>query len=315
VPNLPIQFGGSHDCSKGSCTTSYVATPTVFSEQRWYPQAKRLVRIRSSAEFEAGSFPATTRQPMNMVEPRKSTTNPAIDRMAPTLRPKRKNAGVQKWRNLLFLHWTVPVEVLRRAVPASLEIDTFQDQAFLGIVPFAMQSIRPSWWKLTQGFDFLESNLRTYVYRNGQPGVYFFSLDAANWLAVQVARWGWSLPYFHARMAMNEQDGHTHYESHRIGQRADLAVTYAPGARLGPSSPNTIEFFLLERYLLFVERGGAVHVGQVHHAPYEAYEATVFHLQESIMEAAGFPPVTRPPDNIHYCPGVDVEVFALQKQA
>ena len=250
-----------------------------------------------------------------MLDPQEPHNESSIDRLSPTLRPNRKSAGFQKWRELLFLHWTVPVEVLRQVVPASLEIDTFHKQAYLGIVPFAMQSIRPSWWKLTSGFDFLESNLRTYVHYQGRPGVYFFSLDAANWLAVQVARWGWSLPYFHARMALNKQGENVNYQSHRFGQPADLTVTYATGACLGPSRPNTIEFFLLERYLLFVERNGFVHVGQVYHAPYEAHEATLLHCKESICSAAGLPPVTRPPDLIHYCPGVNVEVFALQKQS
>ena len=49
--------------------------------------------------------------------------------------------------------------------------------------------------------SFHETNVRTYVHRAGcDPGVWFFSLDAANRLAVLAARTTFHLPYYHARM-------------------------------------------------------------------------------------------------------------------
>jgi uncharacterized protein YqjF (DUF2071 family) len=176
-----------------------------------------------------------------------------------------------------------------------------------------MRSIRPAWWRFSRGFDFLETNLRTYVHYRGKPGVYFFSLDASFWLAVQAARWGWSLPYFYAAMNTATTHDRIHYHSHRHGRaKASLDVQYSIGELIGPSQGSTLEFFLLERYLLFVERKGQVRVGQVYHTPYVAHQAVVHRLEESITQAAGFAPPNRAPDCVHFSPGVDVEVFALQ---
>jgi uncharacterized protein YqjF (DUF2071 family) len=98
-----------------------------------------------------------------------------IDRITPTQRPSRKTQGYQRWRDLLFLHWTVPEQVLRSLVPPALEIDTYGGDAYVGLVPFAMLGVRPVWLPERMGFDFLETNVRTYVHTGGRdPGVYFF---------------------------------------------------------------------------------------------------------------------------------------------
>jgi uncharacterized protein YqjF (DUF2071 family) len=139
-----------------------------------------------------------------------------IDRIAPTRRPAGEVRGYQRWRDLLFLHWIVPEQALRALVPASLQIDTYGGNAYVGLVPFLMLGVRPAWLPEQLGFDFLEANLRTYVHVDGRdPGVYFFSLEAASWLAVRAARLGWGLPYHHARMRMEKADGCIAYESRR----------------------------------------------------------------------------------------------------
>src|SRR4051812_9056703 len=122
-----------------------------------------------------------------------------IDRVTPTLRAScpRARAMVQSWRHLLFVHWEVPLEILRPLVPSSLTIDTFDGKALIGLVPFTMQGIRLAYLPPVPGTTaFHETNLRTYVHRSGRdPGVWFFSLDAANALAVKVARALFHLPY------------------------------------------------------------------------------------------------------------------------
>src|SRR6185436_9693580 len=102
-----------------------------------------------------------------------------IDRAHPE-RPAGKNGGEQRWRQLLFLHWTVPADAMRARVPAGLELDLWEGRAFVGVVPFAMLGVRPSWLPRFAALDFLETNVRTYVVRDGVPGVYFFSLEAAS---------------------------------------------------------------------------------------------------------------------------------------
>lgn len=75
-----------------------------------------------------------------------------VDRIEPTRRPRGRIAGYQRWRSLLFMHWSVPVDLLRPLVPAGMELDLYEDKAYIGIVPFRMEGVRPWWWpeKCTQ---------------------------------------------------------------------------------------------------------------------------------------------------------------------
>ena len=241
-----------------------------------------------------------------------------IDRLAPTRRPAARPVGYQRWRSLLFLHWPVSVEALRPLVPAGLTIDVHDGLAYVGLTPFVMRGVRPSLLPEALAFNFLETNVRTYVHVGGRdPGVYFFSLDAASRIAVVAARVTFGLPYYHARMRLARRDGTSalrgviEYRSRRLsGTRPRLAVRYGLGEYLGPSVPGTLEYFLLERYVLFVERRGRLWRGQVHHAPYPAQVARVLDLHDELVAAAGLPQPSGPPPLVHYAAGVDVEVFA-----
>ncbi|MFN8521517.1 MAG: DUF2071 domain-containing protein [Chloroflexota bacterium] len=237
-----------------------------------------------------------------------------IDRLTPTRRPAMKPVGLQSWRSLLFLHWPVPVSALRLLVPQALDIDTHEDVAYVGLVPFAMSDVRTVWMPSALGLRFLETNVRTYVHVGGRdPGVYFFSLEAASWLAVQVARAQFGLPYFYASMSQERSGTAVSYRSVRRGQPdARLSVEYEIGGWLGPSAPATLEHFLFERYLLHVERGGRLMTGQVHHAPYPAQLASVRTLDEGLTAAAGIAVPPGLPPLAHWAAGVDVEIYPLR---
>ncbi|RCS54139.1 DUF2071 domain-containing protein [Bremerella cremea] len=235
-----------------------------------------------------------------------------LDRIAPTKRPSEKIRGYQKWRSLLFLHWPVPIETLRKLVPGTLKIDTYDGVAYVGVVPFSMLGVRPRWWPASWAFDFLETNVRTYVIRDGKPGVYFFSLDAANGLAVWAAKQFWGLPYYHAKMSLTTSGNEVHYQTTRYGSDAKHHVRYRIGASLEPSHPDSLGFFFLERYLLFVELHGKLFSGQVHHSPYPAQTAEVLELEDSMLAAAGFECSSGAPQFAHYSPGVDVEIYNLR---
>ncbi|MEX1362466.1 MAG: DUF2071 domain-containing protein, partial [Nannocystaceae bacterium] len=122
-----------------------------------------------------------------------------------------------------------PVAALRALIPEPLEVDTWEGRAYVGLVPFAMRRIKPSWLPRAMAFDFLETNLRTYVHLAGQrPGVWFFSLEASSWLAVQAARIGWSLPYHYARMSMTRDDGQLESVSERRRGQASARLRWSP---------------------------------------------------------------------------------------
>lgn len=236
-----------------------------------------------------------------------------MDRIAPTRRPPGANAGTQRWRDLLFLHWELPLAVLRPLVPARLQLDTWEGRALVGLVPFAMREIRPRWLPQPMAQNFLETNLRTYVHLDGQePGVWFFSLEASSWLAVTAARLGWGLPYHHARMTMAHQGERIDYSTERRSNGARLEVSWTPGEVLGASAPGTVEHFLLERYVLYAARGDALYRGRVHHAAYEARAATLHRVEESLIAAAGLSGQSEAPAFVHACDGVDVEMFGLE---
>jgi uncharacterized protein YqjF (DUF2071 family) len=238
---------------------------------------------------------------------------PNIDRIEPTRRPAGTPKGYQQWRSLLFLHWRVPPDALRALVPQQLELDLWNGVAYVGVVPFFMRGVRPRYVPQRLAFNFLETNVRTYVHYRGRPGVYFFSLEASSRIAVWAARVGWGLPYHHARMSCVSRGDSVHYESRRVSNEARHFVSYSIGEELGASAPGSIEHFLLERYLLFLVRRNQLIVGRVYHTPYPAQRATVHEVDDQLVAAAGLPQPSGLPELVHYASGVDVEIFPLKR--
>ena len=238
-----------------------------------------------------------------------------MDRLSPGQRPDERAIGYQRWRSLLFLHWQVPEEELRPLIPASLSLDLYDNTAYVGIVLFGMEGVRSRWWPELLSFRFLEANVRTYVHSQGKPGIYFMSMDANHRPAVWAARRGWSLPYRYAKMEMQKRDEQTTYQLTRASTGAQHQCQYRVGEPLGPSKPNTLEHFLLERYFLFVEHRNQLCRAQVHHQPYPAHTAETIECQDELLAAVGLKNTSGPPQLTHYVPGVDVEIFSLRPTA
>jgi uncharacterized protein YqjF (DUF2071 family) len=241
-----------------------------------------------------------------------------MDRLAPAQRPDDRPAGFQRWRTLAFLHWEVAADAVAALLPEGLAVDTFEGRAYVGVVPFTMKDVSPWWSPSVPGVsDFHELNVRTYVHARGEPGVWFFSLDAASSIAVLAARIGWHLPYHRASMELDEAFGEVRYDSRRRWpgpKPAELALRYRIGEPLGAAVPGTFEHFLIERYLLFACAGSGLWRGQVHHRPYLLHRAQVREVRESVVAACGLP-ATRGPPHVLFSPGVDVDVFALRRIA
>src|SRR6185437_14769599 len=247
-----------------------------------------------------------------------------MDRLAPTRRPAGRPAGFQRWRTLAFLHWEVPVDAVAALLPAGLQVDTFEGPPYVGVVPFTMRDVSPWWSPSVPGVsNFHELNVRTYVAAGDQPGVWFFSLDAASSIAVLAARTGWHLPYHRASMefevsghegedphVLGASQGEVRYRSRRLWpgpKPAELELSYRIGESLGEAVPGTFEHFLAERYLLFAHTGAGLLCGQVHHRPYPLHRAEVVEVHESVVAAAGLPATIGPPAHVLYSPGVDVD--------
>ena len=240
-------------------------------------------------------------------------------RLALRRRPAARAVMFQQWRELLFLHWEYSAAEIQRTLPEGLFVDTFAGQAYLGVVPFFMQNIRPRFLPAVPGLsNFMEMNLRTYVHdRAGVPGVWFYSLDANQRLAVAIARRFFHLPYEHATMKSSQSpQGAIRYESQRHGDDANGAgcvFEYAPGAELPTAAPASLEFFLVERYRLYAAAGGRLWRGAVFHQPYPLCRAEVTAWDEHLLTLNGFAPTGRRPDHIIMSRGVDVTVFPLER--
>lgn len=184
--------------------------------------------------------------------------------------PSGSWALAMRWHDLLFMHWPVPEAALRSLVPPALSVDTFDGSAWLGVVPFRMSGVRPRFLPAVEPLsDFPELNVRTYVTADGRPGIWFFSLDAHNPLAVRSARATFKLPYFDAKMSCNTEGDEVGYRSvrtHRGAPPAEFAARYGPVGEPSESRPGTLENFLTERYCLYAaDKKGKVRRGDVHH--------------------------------------------------
>ncbi|MBK1831997.1 DUF2071 domain-containing protein [Verrucomicrobiaceae bacterium R5-34] len=229
-------------------------------------------------------------------------------------------AGVvmrQRWAHLLFLHWEIDADSIQRTLPAGLTVDTHDGSAFLGVVPFFMQRVRPVFCPPLPGLSwFQELNLRTYVYdRQGRPGVWFYSLDCNQWLAVKLARTLFNLPYQHARMSSLKQEGQLKYQSQRHGDEVNQLFQYpAQLTRSAVAEPGSLEFFLLERYRLFsADRTGGLYQGQVSHTPYQYQEVTCSDFSTRLCSLAGFTEPETPPVSSLIAEPVSVNIHPLSR--
>ena len=221
----------------------------------------------------------------------------------------------QCWEQLLFLHWSFDPTLIQASMPPGLTVDVFDGKAWVAIVPFLMRKIRPRFSPAVPGVsNFLETNLRTYVYdEQGRPGVWFYSLECNQPLAVWVARTGFYLPYQHASMtAVQGPDQRMIYTSQRRGDAQVSRFEYQLRSRVGEAEPGSLEFFLAERYALFSKTPRGLRLGRVHHRPYPVAQAEVSSWDTRLFTLNGLPEPGRPPDHIMGSEGVQVRVFPLQ---
>jgi uncharacterized protein YqjF (DUF2071 family) len=196
----------------------------------------------------------------------------------------------QTWNDLLFAHWPVDAGALRERVPASFELDLFDGQAWLGIVPFHMTNVAPRFVPALPWVSaFPELNVRTYVRVGGKPGVFFFSLDAGNPVAVGAARTLLNLPYYTAEMVVTPSAGRIQYESRRVGDPpAELRAAYRGVGEPRPPQPGTLEYFLTERYCLYaVNHRHIAYRLDIHHPPWPLQSAEAQISLNTMADAAG----------------------------
>jgi uncharacterized protein YqjF (DUF2071 family) len=223
----------------------------------------------------------------------------------------------QRWHDLLFAHWPVPPQALRPLVPASLPLDSFDGNAWIGVVPFRMSGVRPRLVPPLPGLStFPELNVRTYVTRDGKPGVYFFSLDTTSRLTIVGARAVFHLPYYRAEMSVRGEGEDVVYASRRVHAgppAAELRGRYGPRGSVRIAEPGSLEDWLTGRYCLYsIDPRGGAHRCEIDHAPWplQAAEAT---LDVNTMTAGlglALPDVA---PLLHFSRRLEVVVWPLQR--
>nr|WP_049935847.1 DUF2071 domain-containing protein [Haloplanus natans] len=219
-----------------------------------------------------------------------------------------------RWDDVLFAHWPVDPGVVAPTLPDGLAVDTDGGDAYLGVVGFRMDPIRPRGAPF--GLSFPELNLRTYVRSADGPGVYFYNLDADDRIGVTLARALFELPYYRAEMRVEDGEDGIRFRSrrtHRDAASARFDATYRPTGTAKPVAPDSLDAFLTERYRFYTEsEGGRLYRGDIEHPPWEVSDATLSIRSNTLFEANGF---DRPAGEplVRYSPGSDVTAGRLRR--
>ena len=215
----------------------------------------------------------------------------------------------QTWHDLLFAHWPIESAVLRRLVPQDLALDTFDGQCWIAVTPFHMRGIRLRGLLPLPGLSrFPELNVRTYVTLDAKPGVYFFSLDAANAPAVWGARIFYHLPYFVSNMSVETREQWVRYLCRRKGSNAEFHGRYRPIGAVQLRQEGTLESWLTERYCLYSVARGQVYRADIHHEQWLLQDAES-EIEINTMAASAGIALPGRPSLLHFARKLEVLVW------
>jgi uncharacterized protein YqjF (DUF2071 family) len=187
-------------------------------------------------------------------------------------------AGFQSWRHLLFLHWPIEGAIIRPYIPAGLELDTYDSQAWITVVPLRIRAARVRWLPPIPGFSGVdELNIRTYVHnRYGKKGIFFLKIGASKSWVVAGARTIYKLPYSLAHISMQGEadffQATVSWTNNREAQSVppeQFHCRYWPKPDRFQPKPGTLDYWLTERYCLFTtEVNGTIRIGEIDHRPW-----------------------------------------------
>jgi hypothetical protein len=219
----------------------------------------------------------------------------------------------QTWEDCLFAHWRVPYDALRPLVPRRLELDGFDGSCWLGVTPSVLRNLRlRGTLPLPRLSTFPELGVRTYVSAGGRPGLWFFSLDAANPLAVEAARRLYRLPCHRARMRAERRGARIRYSSarsERCGEPLVFSAWYEPDGAPADARPGTLEHFLVERYCLYAAEEARLLRADLHHPPWPLQPARA-EIELNTMAPGGVRLAGEP--LLHFAARQDVLLWPLE---
>jgi uncharacterized protein YqjF (DUF2071 family) len=224
--------------------------------------------------------------------------------------PAKSWSYYQEWNKAIFLHWKVPADLLRRLIPKDLELDTFEQEAWISVVAFTMEKIRP---KNLPAFppvsNFHEINVRTYVTHNNKPGVYFLNIEAQKRVSAKLSKLLSGLPY--EKAAMKRIPGNTRHAYTSELKTKGFAFRTSYTVFDQPVEKTELDLWLTERYCLYLDREHQTYIYEIHHLPWELQKVEPEEVQTNYR--IGEIDLNRPPDLIHYSPGVKVIAWKKEK--
>ncbi|HET9327472.1 MAG TPA: DUF2071 domain-containing protein [Candidatus Eisenbacteria bacterium] len=232
-------------------------------------------------------------------------------------RPEGQPVLSQTWEDALFLHWQVPVEILRPRVPKPLWIDTYKGSAWVTITAIDVRDSQPRFSPpLPWIRDFHEVNVRTYVHYDGIPGVWFFSLDADSRLTVSGARTFFHLPYFPSQVVHEVEGRRVHFRSLRRTneESASFTATWTARPEVQEASPGSLEFFWVERYSLYVADESELYRARIFHEPWPIREVQQANHDTTLLDVNGIPPHIGEREHVRAMVGgpVHAEIWPLE---
>ena len=222
--------------------------------------------------------------------------------------PVKRAVMVQQWQDLAYIHWRYSIEEIQALLPAGVEVDSFDGSAWVGLIPFSMKNIGlPRMPAVPYFGSFPEVNVRTYVRRNGVPGVWFFSLDVNRFLPALVARVSYFLPYCWGRASNKRTDSTLETEvRRRWPSRASTSIRVSIGDPI--ESPDELSVFLSARWGLYSRGiGKGVRYAPVDHETWPLWTATLESLNDTLLTAAGLSAPKGDP-HVMFSPGVSVRI-------
>ena len=215
--------------------------------------------------------------------------------------PHRPWVWYQEWNNAVFIHARVERAWLVNNVPAGLALDTFGGDAWVSIVPFRMQKIRPRFLPHFNAIsDFYEINIRTYVVVDNKPGVFFLSIEAGKRLSGYIAKTISGLPYRYQSFIFD--DHHLAapwlYFDYNILEKKD--------------KKNAFDLWVTERYCLYYNNGSGIYRYNIHHLPWPLQSISVNNFQTSHPVFKTMENVFKP-EICHYSPGVKVIAWTAER--
>ena len=223
----------------------------------------------------------------------------------------------QKWRNLLFCHWPISPDILRPFIPSSLQLDTFNQWAWIGIIVFKMEGIYLRGMPIISVVPgFAEINVRTYVQYNGKPGIFFLSLDVGDWASLHIAKRWYHLPYQASDVIFRTESPLHYCQSKRRREQsipAEFKVKYAPNSDIFIPKQGTIDHFLTERYCLYsTDLQGNLYSGEIHHQAWPLQHAEAEISSSTLLSPFGID-ITDVLPLFHFSKGVNTLFWNIKK--